>query len=47
MKRTLLWKRARRGSQYYVLYVEYYCDLLARHIKTPTAFVYINKTRKY
>lgn len=45
MKRTLLWKRARRGRQFYVLYTEYYYDLVARNIKTPTAFVTTNKTR--
>ena len=47
MKRTILWKRARRGRQYYVLYTEYYYDLVDRYIKTPTAFVCNNKTRKY
>lgn len=45
MKRTLLWKRARRGRQYYVLHVEYYYELLDRHVKLLTD-ISINKAKR-
>ena len=45
MKRTLLWKRASRGRGYYVLYTLYYYDLVARYIKTPTAFPIVKSKR--
>ena len=45
MKRTLLWKRARRGRQYYVLNVAYYYKLVDRHIKLLTAIPAIKSKR--
>lgn len=46
MKRTLLWKRARRGRQYYVLLVAYHYVLVDRYIKLLTDIPIIKSKRK-
>lgn len=46
MKRTLLWKRARRGRKYYVLLVVYHYALVDRYIKLLTDIPIIKSKRK-
>ena len=45
MKRTLLWKRARRGRQNYVLLVAYHYALVDRYIELLTD-ISINKAKR-